>query len=736
MMVAGVRGYASAHAAVNSLQTNPVGPLASLARASALGAVVALSCWVSILTRQPGSLSPVWIASGVLAGVLITSARSTWPGYLLVAFAANVLVRVLYADTWPVALGRGFASTLDAFLVAFALVHYVGDVTNPARVKRVAYIAIASTIGATALSGAIAAGVQAGFGTSSFGSVFKPWFASHTLGMVIFATLTVVARAQRMRLLGAPGHRIELALSVVLTALTTYAVFAQSRYPLLFLVFPPLLFGAFRHRFSGVVFGVTIVSAIAIVETIAGNGPFQLTPNIGSTERILLLQVFIASTCMLALLVAIMLTERMFLARRLRESERQYRILADYSRDLVVRIAADGRRLYVSPSATDMLGWDPGEFAGPRMDLVHPDDITPLTRALQDLFATGGSSTITYRVRHKDGHYVWIEAHTQRVPGNENSGEQEIIYSGRDVTQRIEAERALAENQRRLRAITDNMPAFVVHVDTEERYTFANAYTGMVMAVDPATIIGKRLRDVLDAPYYHEIKPHVDAALSGRTVTFEIERDFHGKNFCFQSTYVPDVDNGGIVHGFYVMSSDISQLKRTEQELSLLARYDSLTGLANRFHFNERVVMAIARQRRSLRPLALLYLDIDRFKQINDRHGHAVGDVVLREFAQRLKDSLRETDFAARLGGDEFIVLVEDVDTPEVPELIASRLLAAMQHGIATGTAELHVTTSIGIAFCRRVIVSQDELLQIADATLYKAKAAGRNTCRTAIVES
>jgi diguanylate cyclase (GGDEF)-like protein len=97
---------------------------------------------------------------------------------------------------------------------------------------------------------------------------------------------------------------------------------------------------------------------------------------------------------------------------------------------------------------------------------------------------------------------------------------------------------------------------------------------------------------------------------------------------------------------------------------------------------------------------------------------------------------LRETDFAARLGGDEFVVLVEDVDVPEIPELIASKLIAAMRHGIAIGNTQIHVTTSIGIAFCRRIIVSQDELLQIADATLYEAKAAGRNTCRTAVVEA
>ena len=685
--------------------------------------------------RQPGSLSPIWIASGVLAGVLITSARSNWRGLVLAALTANVLVRVFSADAWQIALGRGFASTLDAVLVAFAIIHYAGDATDPANVKRVARVAVASTVGATALSAAIAASVQASFDRSSFWSMFMTWFASHTLGMVIFATLTVVACVMGTRLLGRPGHRIELALSIVLTAVTCLAVFTQSRYPLLFLVYPPLLYGAFRHRFAGVVFGVSLVTLIATAETLSGHGPFHLIPNAGSIERILLLQVFLASACMLALPVAVVLSERGFLARKLAKNERDYRILADYSHDLVVRIAADGRRLYVSPSAKDMLGWDVTEFAEQSMDLVHPDDVAPFTQALNGLYATGGSATILYRVRHKDGHYVWIEANARRMPKNEGGGEPEIIYSGRDVSSRVEAERALSENQQRLRAITDNLPVFMVHVNTEERYTYANAYTGVVMAIDPATIIGQRLRDVLDAEYYAQIKPYVDAALRGETPRFEIEREYAGEHYYFHSTYVPDIDADGKIGGFYVMSSDITQLKRTEIELALLARYDGLTGLANRYHFNESAELALARHRRSKRPLALLYLDIDHFKQINDSRGHAVGDAVLQEFAQRLKGCLRVTDFAARLGGDEFVVLVEDVDAPDAPELIARKMIVAMQPAIVVDGKELHVTTSIGIAFSSRISSSRDELLQTADKALYAAKAAGRNTFYTSIAE-
>ncbi|HTA64026.1 MAG TPA: diguanylate cyclase [Xanthomonadaceae bacterium] len=712
-----------------------VGRIASIAKPIGVGAVVALSCWVSILTRIPGSLSTLWIASGVLTGVLVTSPRGTWRAYVLAGLAGNLIVRFLTGDAWYLILGRGIASTLDALLVAAALVHTVGDVTQPAQVKRVARVAVTSTIGACALSGAIATAAQTSFDGAPFAPMFVAWFVSHSFGMVIFATLTVTARAQGVRLLGRPGHRIALVLWMVLTALTCFVVFAQSRYPLLFLVYPPLLFGAFAHRFSGVVFGVTLATVCAVTETLTGHGPFLLIPNASPTERILLLQVFIASTCMLVLPVAIALTERGFLARSLRESEHRYRTLADYSRDLVVRLAADGRCLYVSPSARDMLGWELEELAGPRLELVHPDDADSLKQAIRSLFATGGEATFIWRARHRLGYYVWIEAQARLVPSLQTDGTAEIIYSGRDVTHRVEAEHALAENQRRLHAITDNLPAFVLHVDLDEIYTFANAPTYSGMGFGPAQIIGRTIREVVGEKIYAEIKPQLDRAFAGETVSFEIERDFGGQLCYYQSTYVPEVDPDGKVAGLYVMSSDISQLKRTERELSLLARYDGLTGLANRFHFNESAEVALARHRRSDRPIALLYMDIDYFKDINDSLGHAIGDRVLEEFAQRLKGCLRVSDFAARLGGDEFVVIVEDADSPEAPEAIARKTIAALSPPMLIDGHELRVTVSIGIAFCRDQVASRDKLLRMADVALYESKAAGRNAYRTTIAE-
>jgi diguanylate cyclase (GGDEF)-like protein/PAS domain S-box-containing protein len=703
-------------------------------RVAVLAAIVGICCWWSItFTRGPAGVSTLWLASGVLCGVLLTTPRNRWPAYVVAASAADLAVRIAHGDAWYSVAVLGMASALEGYAVAFLVMRYADDPADVSHIQRTAWVATASALLVSALSALVAATTLAVGTPAMFAPVFGSWFASHMLGMAVFATLTGVARTERSRLLGRPGRRLELVLTIAMIALTCLALFMQSTVPLLFAIHPVLLLAVLRHRFSAVVFGTVIVAVIAISATFSGHGPFMLIDVGHLTLRILLLQLFIASTCMVTIPVAVVLTERAWLSRRLRTSEYEYRMLAEYSRDLVVRFDANGVRRYISPSATEMLGWTREEMREPRWDLVHPADAPALKDALAKLYVSGGATTILFRVRHKDGHYISIEAYARLVPGLRPGDPPEIIYSGRDVTRRVEAERALERNQRRLRAITDNLPAFVIHVDLEEKYTFANAYTGKVLDVDVTRMVGRPVREVMGETIYASIKRYMDAAFDGITVTFEIERDFQGRHHHYQSTYVPDVGADGAVQGFYAVTFDISKLKLAERALERLARYDTLTGLANRLHFKERIELAIMRHQRTSRPIALLYLDIDHFKHINDTFGHAVGDAVLCEFAQRLGESVRATDFAARLGGDEFVVLIEDVDEVDAVETVARKLIGRMRDRVGANGHLLVVTTSIGIAFCRRPVANPDALMQTADAALYEAKAAGRNTYRVAV---
>lgn len=170
-----------------------------------------------------------------------------------------------------------------------------------------------------------------------------------------------------------------------------------------------------------------------------------------------------------------------------------------------------------------------------------------------------------------------------------------------------------------------------------------------------------------------------------------------------------------------------NQLRDKERELEHLARHDALTGLANRLFLNDRIERAVARARRSGGNVALLMIDLDGFKQVNDAHGHAVGDELLVIIAGRLRESVRETDTVARLGGDEFVVLLEDTRHPEGTSQIVEKLIAAVRLPVMLDAGAIEVSASIGIACTPQHTDDADDLLERADAAMYNAKAAGRN---------
>jgi diguanylate cyclase (GGDEF)-like protein len=196
---------------------------------------------------------------------------------------------------------------------------------------------------------------------------------------------------------------------------------------------------------------------------------------------------------------------------------------------------------------------------------------------------------------------------------------------------------------------------------------------------------------------------------------------------------VPDFDEAGEkVVGMYGMIHDITATKEASQHMTRLANFDTLTGLANRLQFNESLQNALDDVSRCVDPMALMFLDIDHFKQVNDRHGHPTGDALLKEFAMRLSESVRPTDLVARLSGDEFVVLLRGLHSDEEPQFIARKILAAVQKPFTIDERFMQVSASIGIAMRRGPDESASRLMKRADEALYEAKGAGRNNFQMA----
>jgi diguanylate cyclase (GGDEF)-like protein len=315
-----------------------------------------------------------------------------------------------------------------------------------------------------------------------------------------------------------------------------------------------------------------------------------------------------------------------------------------------------------------------------------------------------------------------------------------VAMTSRDVTAErahaqamAQAQSALQATEKRLRDVTDHLPALIAYIDTQERMQFLNGTFKSWLDVTPAEALGKALREVIGETLYAQRAPWLRRALTGERVSFELDSVVQGHSRALRNEYIPDVGPGGVVQGIYTLSLDVSTLKAVERELSVLARRDSLTGLVNRHCFNEMLPLALARAARSGDALALLFLDVDKFKSINDSLGHAVGDAVLVEFAHRLLLSVRGTDTVARLAGDEFVIILEGLSGEDEPQFVARKIVAAMGRPFElTDGPNLPVTASIGIAYHQGQAITPAELLARADRALYQAKSAGRNTYRVA----
>ena len=315
------------------------------------------------------------------------------------------------------------------------------------------------------------------------------------------------------------------------------------------------------------------------------------------------------------------------------------------------------------------------------------------------------------------------------VPDRDAQGRVIGVYGL--VTDRSEQKRSrdlIEASERQLRAVTDNLPMLITYVDAEERLRFMNGTFHAWLGVDLAKSVGRPLREVVGDEHYLSRREHLRAALRGQRVEFEVVSTTLAGPRNLQTVYIPDTRDDGTVRGIFTLSTDVTAMKDVQQELQRIARVDTLTGLANRRQFDELLEQALARHRRMKRPLALIFLDIDHFKMINDSHGHGAGDAVLKEFAARLLQTLRATDVAARLSGDEFVVILDGLAAHDEAVGVADKLLQAIRAPMDVGDRTLAVTASMGLAYQDgSVEIDAQALMARADRALYRAKEGGRD---------
>lgn len=291
-------------------------------------------------------------------------------------------------------------------------------------------------------------------------------------------------------------------------------------------------------------------------------------------------------------------------------------------------------------------------------------------------------------------------------------------------------QRALTRGQEELRLFADSIPSMSVSFDENLRCLFANKQYADFFGFDAADIIGKRLREIVGERVYSEIEGHFAQVLQGRPVTYQRTLELKdGDPRYLEVRLRPHIGAQGKVLGCFGVLTDITEHKLTEERIQRMAHHDVLTRLPNRLLFNDRLHQAINLAKRDARQFALLYLDLDNFKPVNDRFGHAAGDELLQGVAARMRRQVRASDTVARIGGDEFTVILSDIARRENAETVARKIIAALGAPFQlSGTKQnVHIAASIGIAIYPENGQDADALASAADTAMYSAKQTGNS---------
>ena len=359
------------------------------------------------------------------------------------------------------------------------------------------------------------------------------------------------------------------------------------------------------------------------------------------------------------------------------------------------------------------------------LSLIHPDDKPQFEHKWQSFLTQKANSfDHTYRLQHKDGHWLWFRDIGKIAELDDEQQVMRVLGTFSNITET----RASQEKARLFGEAFQKTRDWVVILDEQQRMIAANQ--SFADAFGP-------VEHYLSNPQTH----HLGISLDRRRYYTRLLRDFQ-VNQHWQGEEIivtPDgrerptlINISGIgeqnkVAFFVLVFTDITDQKLAEDELRYLANYDALTGLPNRALLMDRIHHGIETAKRSKRSLALCFLDLDRFKHINDSLGHDIGDLLLKEVARRLNLTLRESDTVARLGGDEFVVLLEGYKCNDNISHVARKMLQIIGEPMKLGPNTVGVSPSIGIAVYPDDAYTAFELMKHADVAMYHAKEAGRN---------
>ncbi|MGI9417562.1 MAG: putative bifunctional diguanylate cyclase/phosphodiesterase [Geminicoccaceae bacterium] len=419
-------------------------------------------------------------------------------------------------------------------------------------------------------------------------------------------------------------------------------------------------------------------------------------------------------------------------ASALRQDDDNFKYLVESAADGII-IQQDRRVVYANPKALTQFGASSfGDVAGQRMlDFIAPDDRPKMEEFYERLIVGGGfSDPQGFRRRQLDGTLIEVVAVAAKISWN---GRPALLGIIRNATQRERIQITLEADAARRKRFLPTTAQWLWETDSEHRFTFLSEEPDK-SGFDLADIVGKTRWELAGVSPDSSAKwrKHL-ADLNARRPFRDFEYKFIGPDDVEIQRSVsgmPIFDAQDLFMGYRGSARDITEHRLAEQTIEYMALHDALTGLPNRVCFSNELKRACSAGRRNGTNLAVLFLDLDHFKEINDTLGHSVGDRLLIEVARRLKAGLRGSDLIARFGGDEFVMVVNQECDPASIRCLAGRLTKAVALPYEIEGLRVHTTISVGIAIFPDDATDGERILANADLALYAAKRDGRNTWR------
>jgi len=402
-----------------------------------LATLFGVTAWASIsLSRELERVATFWLANGLLVGSLLLAAGNRIP-ILAACLVANTIVNLSIGDPPGIAVLLSIANMIEVCIALYTMRNVLQQAQDFLRPMLLLRFACCAVVLAPAVSASLCAVVLNLARDAPTLQTFVSWFRADALGMAVMVPLIMALRPADIREALRNVHPLGDTVSLLLLLAITVLVFSQSKYPLLFMIFPPLLLVTFRLGFAGSAGGIFLVTMIALGFTVAGLGPFMMLRSITITERVIALQLLVSTMIVTTYPVCAVIAGQRRLLSDIAGSEERFRVIAENSSDIVALTDVSGAWRYISPAVTTAFGWTAAELTGRNgIDFVHPDDAEIYAKGSQRLSTGRDTLTGVFRMRHRDGHYVWVETISRLLRDPTTGRPTGWVSNSRDVSAR------------------------------------------------------------------------------------------------------------------------------------------------------------------------------------------------------------------------------------------------------------------------------------------------------------